>query len=206
MACMKKPHAAILLVLVAAALLGILYVMFTGPASPGSLQTPGDLQTASVTPAPLRTVTTAVTSERTHPATPAPATQAAPLPTATAAPTRTPEPVGFTLDPGTPVSCGLTCRETAATITNTGDATAHAVCVVLEVFNDNGERISINSAPSIERCLGDIEGKSSRSETIAINADCGFLGGKCVGHTLILKTRARSLEKTQEFPDSLMPV
>jgi len=104
------------------------------------------------------------------------------------------------------VNCGLTCRETTATIINTGDEVAHSVCVVLEVFNENGERIFINSAPSIERCIGDIEGGSSRRETITINADCGFLGSKCIGHTLILKTRATSPEKTQTFPDSLIVV
>jgi len=78
--------------------------------------------------------------------------------------------------------------------------------VVLEVFNENGERIFINSAPSIERCLGDIGGGESRSETITIHADCGFLAGKCIGHTLILKTRATSIERTQVFPDSYIVV
>jgi len=132
-----------------------------------------------------------------------PATTAA---TRTPLPTPTKKPVDFSLDPGTPVHCGLTCRETTATITNTGDEVAHSVCVILEVFNENGERIFINSAPTIERCLGDLEGGSSRSETILINADCGFLASKCIGHTLILKTRATSLEKTLSFPDSLMVV
>ncbi len=125
---------------------------------------------------------------------------------ATMGPSPRERPVAFILDSGTPVNCGLTCRETTATITNTGDEVAHSVCVVLEVFNENGERIFINSAPYIERCLGDIGGGESRGETIAINADCGFLAGKCIGHTLVLKARATSLEKTQVFPDSYIVV
>lgn len=121
-------------------------------------------------------------------------------------PTPTPRPVAFTLDSGAPSSCGLTCRETTATIANTGDETAHSVCVILEVYNDAGERIFINSGPSIERCIGDLPGGSLKSETIQINADCGFLATKCIGHTLILKTQVRSLEKTQVFPDIFMQV
>jgi hypothetical protein len=120
--------------------------------------------------------------------------------------TQTRKPVEFSLDAGIPVSCGLTCRETLATITNRGEEVAHSVCVYLEVFNENGELIYINSGPSLERCLGDIPGKSSRSETIRIDADCGFLEGKCIGHTLILKSHATSLEKIQSFPDTLMIV
>ncbi|HOT02780.1 MAG TPA: hypothetical protein PK069_01200 [Methanolinea sp.] len=139
---------------------------------------------------------------------PTPASTTLFTPSATTSPTPTPQkrPVMFTLDSGTPVDCGLTCRETSATITNTGDEVAHSVCVVLEVFNENGERIFINSAPSIERCLGDIGGGESRSETITINADCGFLASKCIGHTLILKAKATSHERTQVFPDSYIIV
>ncbi|MDH7509504.1 MAG: hypothetical protein QHH04_00475 [Methanolinea sp.] len=121
-------------------------------------------------------------------------------------PAPTPRPVAFTLESGAPAGCGLTCRETTATITNTGDETAHSVCVVLEVFNDAGERIFINGGPSVERCIGDLPGGSLRTETIQINADCGFLATRCIGHTLILKTRVRSLEKIQEFPDIVMQV
>jgi len=124
----------------------------------------------------------------------------------TVTPTPGPRPVAFTLDSGAPSVCGLTCRETTATIANTGDETAHSVCVVLEVFNDAGERIFINGAPSIERCIGDLPGGSLRMETIQINADCGFLATRCIGHTLILKTRVRSLEKSEEFPDIFMQV
>ncbi len=73
-------------------------------------------------------------------------------------------------------------------------------------FNENGEGIYINSEPSLERCLGDIPGGSSWSETIRIEADCGFLAGKCIGHTLFPKSHATSLEKIQLFPDTLMIV
>jgi len=151
----------------------------------------------TVLPTPRQLPLTAPTF--TGPTIPSPA----PITPSTASATR---PVAFILDSGTPVNCGLTCRETTATITNTGDEVAHSVCVVLEVFNENGERIFINSAPYIERCLGDIGGGESRGETIAINADCGFLAGKCIGHTLVLKARATSLEKTQVFPDSYIVV
>ncbi|OPX71147.1 MAG: hypothetical protein A4E36_00154 [Methanoregulaceae archaeon PtaB.Bin009] len=158
--------------------------------TPTPLQTPAEGATIMGTTIPTLSPTTRFTTS----ATPSPS----PIPQK--------RPVEFTLDSGTPVNCGLTCRETTATITNTGDEVAHSVCVVLEVFNENGEQIFINSAPSIERCLGDIGGGESRSETITINADCGFLASKCIGHTLILKARATSLERSQAFPDSYIVV
>lgn len=219
MACMKNPGTATLIIVLAIILIVGIFVVFQE--RPGDEEKIPDLideqNTVSATPTPSLTITTrptittgattmgismtsvtgtATTTERTLLPTTAP----------TPVPTQVRRPVEFTLDSGTPSSCGLTCRETTATITNTGDETAHSVCVILEVFNEVGERISINSAPSLERCLGDIEGGSSRSEIITINADCGFLAGKCVGHTLILKTRATSVEKSQTFPDSIMPV
>lgn len=160
------------------------------PITPALLQTappaPGIKGTISPPQAPTLTLTTSAT-----------------LDSVTIAAAR---PVAFTLDPGTPISCGLTCRETTATITNTGDGIAHSVCVILEVFNENGERIFINSGPLIEHCLGDIGGGESRIETIMINADCGFLAGKCIGHTLVMKARATSAERTQAFPDSFIRV
>ena len=158
--------------------------------TPTPLQTPAEGATIMGTTIPTLSPTTRFTTSATPSTSPIPQKR----------------PVEFTLDSGTPVNCGLTCRETTATITNTGDEVAHSVCVVLEVFNENGERIFINSAPSIERCLGDIGGGDSRSETITINADCGFLASKCIGHTLILKARATSLERSQVFPDSYIVV
>jgi len=159
-----------------------------GPGGPGTPQS-----TATPVPGP---------ETRTVPAPAGAVTTRAP----TLAPTPTQRPVAFTLDAGAPVSCGLTCRETTATITNTGDETAHSVCVVIELFNDANERIPINSGPSVERCIGDMAGGSSRTETVQVNADCGFLATRCVGHTLVLKTRVTSLEKTVQFPDTFISV
>ena len=179
--------------------------------SGGMLDSGGDAGSSAggqetVPPAPVQTTVAGTTIIRTTMPTPSPTALFALSSTTSPTPTPQKRPVMFTLFSGTPVNCGLTCRETSATITNTGDEVAHSVCVVLEVFNENGERIFINSAPSIERCLGDIGGGESRSETITIHADCGFLAGKCIGHTLILKTRATSIERTQVFPDSYIVV
>lgn len=119
---------------------------------------------------------------------------------------QTKKPVEFSLNPGTPTECGLTCRETTATISNIGDEVAHSVCVSLEVFNEDGERIYLNSGPSIQRCIGDLNGRASKTESIRIEADCGFLATKCIGHTLILKGKVTSDEKTQQFPDQIFSV
>ena len=116
------------------------------------------------------------------------------------------QPVDFALDPGTQTNCGLTCRETTATITNTGDSTAHNVCVVLTVSNSKGETIPLNNEVNIRRCIGDLVGGQSKSESITINADCGTFGTKCIGQTLILKCYATSNEKMVQFPDKVMPV
>ena len=109
--------------------------------------------------------------------------------------------VGFTVDPGTPENCGLTCRQTTATITNTGNTTAHNVCVELSVYNSRGERIFLNNRLTIQRCIGDLAGGQSKHEPITINADCGAFGTKCIGQTLILRCRVTSDEKTGQFPD-----
>jgi len=207
--CMTLPRTAAIGIFVVAILLviGAYILSQEPPASHENAPAVSDMQESdspemttqmTVTPGP----TTANVPDTTRTPITSPTTAA----TATPLPTQPRRPVEFSLVSGATVNCGLTCRETSATITNTGDETAHSVCVVLEVFNDNGERIFINSAPSVKRCLGDIEGGASKSETIIINADCGFLATKCVGHTLVLKTKATSLEKTQQFPDSLIPV
>ncbi len=191
--------------------LAVLIVIGVYALSVGMLGSGGDPLSSdggqeTIPPTPPQTTTTAPMIVGTTMPTPAPTTQFTASATASPPPTPQKRPVAFILDSGTPVNCGLTCRETTATITNTGDEIAHSVCVVLEVFNENGERIFVNSAPSIERCLGDIGGGESRSETITINADCGFLASKCIGHTLVLKARATSLERTQAFPDSYIVV
>lgn len=212
---MKKESTAVLIILVAIITIigSFFFLQETIPPGEENPELSGVQETATPTLTPIRTLTTraTVTMQETAPVTSAktdPQTSIPPTSPPTPNPTPTPakRPVEFTLDSGTPAQCGLTCRETTATITNTGDEVAHSVCVVLEVFNENGERIYVNSAPSIERCLGDIEGGSSKTETITIEADCGFLASKCIGHTLILRTRATSLEKTQMFPDSQIVV
>ncbi len=110
-------------------------------------------------------------------------------------------PVNFGLDPGTLISCGTTCRKTTATITNTGDETAHGVCVTLEIYNSNGEVISINGGASIQQCIGDLVGGQSRSDTVTINADCGFLYSKC-SRPFTMKAKATYDDgKTFPFPD-----
>jgi len=127
-------------------------------------------------------------------------------PVVTPSPAPASRPVSFTLQASPPVSCGLTCRETTATITNTGGETAHDVCVVLALRTDAGESIPVNSGPSFQRCIGDIPGGASRTETVQVTADCGLLASRCIGHTLILRTHVTSREATQEFPDTLISV
>jgi hypothetical protein len=116
------------------------------------------------------------------------------------------KPVDFVLDPGPQTDCGLTCRQLTPTITNTGDETAHTVCINLVVYNSNGDLIFLNGEPSIRQCVGDLAGNESRSEPIVINADCGFLASRCIGQTLILQTTATSDEQTVRFPDQMVAV
>lgn len=107
------------------------------------------------------------------------------------------KPVSFELNPGTPTECGTTCRQTAATLTNSGDETAHNVRVDLNIYNNIGE-----SVYSIQKSLGDIPGHTSKSETVTINADCGFLYSKCLSHKpLTLKSEVISDEGTFPFQD-----
>ncbi len=115
-------------------------------------------------------------------------------------------PVDFILQPGEQTSCGLTCRQLDATITNSGYETAHDVCITVAVHNSRNEVINLNGEASIRRCIGDIGGGQSRTEPITINADCGLFATKCIGQTLILQTRVTSVEKTIPFPDQLIAV
>jgi len=116
------------------------------------------------------------------------------------------EPVDFVLDPGPQTDCGLTCRQLTPAITNTGNQTAHNVCINLVIYNSYGELIFLNDAPSIVQCVGDLAENESRSEPIVINADCGFLASGCIGQTLILQTTATSDERTVRFPDQMVAV
>ena len=115
-------------------------------------------------------------------------------------------PVDFVLQPGDPTSCGLTCRQLDASITNTGYETAHNVCITVGLHNSRNEIIYLNGEPSINRCIGDISGGQEKSEPIMINADCGAFATKCIGETLTLQTLVTSVEKTVRFPDQLIVV
>jgi len=115
-------------------------------------------------------------------------------------------PVDFILQPGVPSSCGLTCRQLDASITNTGYETAHNVCITVDLHNSRNEIINLNGQPSINRCIGDIAGGQKKTESITINADCGAFATRCIGETLTLQTRVTSVEKTVRFPDQVIPV
>ncbi len=115
-------------------------------------------------------------------------------------------PVDFVLQPGDPASCGLTCRQLDASITNTGYETAHNVCITVGLHNSRNEIINLNGEPSINRCIGDIAGGQEKTEPITLNADCGLFATKCIGETLTLQTRVTSVEKTVQFPDQLIAV
>jgi hypothetical protein len=134
-------------------------------------------------------------------------TVATALPTTIATLPPTPDiPVAFLLETGEPASCGLTCRELDATITNTGYATAHDVCITLVIVNSYDEVILINGADSLTQCIGDLPGGASKTEHVVINADCGSWGSKCLGQTLTLQTWVSSEELDGSFPDRIMMV
>ena len=115
-------------------------------------------------------------------------------------------PVDFILQPGVPASCGLTCRQLDASITNTGYETAHNVCITVGLHNSRNEIIYLNGESSINRCIGDISGGQKKTESITIHADCGAFAAKCIGETLTLQTRGTSVEKTIRFPDQVIAV
>jgi hypothetical protein len=115
-------------------------------------------------------------------------------------------PVDFVLQSGTPSSCGLTCRQMDASITNTGYATAHTVCIEVSMHNSRNDVINLNGQSSMQQCVGDLTGGQSKTESITVNADCGVFATKCIGETLTLKTKITSVEKTVEFPDQLIAV
>ncbi len=116
------------------------------------------------------------------------------------------KPVDFVIDAGPQENCGLTCRQLTPTITNTGNETAHNVCVSLVMSNSGGDLISLNGEPSFRKCIGNIARGESKSEPIVINADCGFLASKCLRQTLILKTKVTCDETLVQFPDQIIAV
>jgi hypothetical protein len=125
----------------------------------------------------------------------------------TISPQKTPAlPVDFFLQPGDPTSCGLTCRQLDASITNTGYETAHNVCITVDLHNSRNDIIYLNGEPSVNYCVGDIPGGQKKTGSITINADCGAFATKCIGETLILQTRVTSTEKTVRFPDQVIAV
>jgi Na+-transporting methylmalonyl-CoA/oxaloacetate decarboxylase gamma subunit len=109
--------------------------------------------------------------------------------------------IEFVLDPGIPTSCGLTCRETTATITNEGNKTAHNVCVWFSISNENGDNIPLNGVPSVYTCIGNLTTGIPVSEPMTLEADCGLLALNCIGQDLILSAKITSDEKTVTFPD-----
>jgi hypothetical protein len=115
-------------------------------------------------------------------------------------------PVDFVLQSGEPSNCGLTCRQLDATITNTGFAIAHNVCITVALHNSRNEVINLNGDPFIKRCIGDISGGESKTESISVNADCGAFATRCIGETLTLQTQVSSDEKTTRLPDQLIAV
>ena len=115
-------------------------------------------------------------------------------------------PVDFLLQSGDPGSCGPTCRQLDASITNTGYETAHNVCITVGLHKSRNEIIFLNGESSINRCIGDISGGQKKTESITINADCGAFATKCIGETLTLQTRITSVEKTIRFPDQVIAV
>jgi hypothetical protein len=116
------------------------------------------------------------------------------------------KPVDFVIDTGAQEKCGLTCRHLTPSITNTGTKTAHNVCISIRLSNTGGDIIFLNGEPTIRKCIGNIASGESKSESIVINADCGFLASKCVKQTLILKTKATCDETTVQFPDQIIAV
>ena len=115
-------------------------------------------------------------------------------------------PVDFVLQSQTPSSCGLTCRQMDASITNTGYATAHTVCIEVSMHNSRNDIINLNGQSSMQQCVGDLTGGQSKTESITVNADCGAFATKCIGETLTLQTKITSVEKTVQFPDQLIAV
>ncbi len=116
------------------------------------------------------------------------------------------KPVDFVIQPGDQEKCGLTCRRLTPSVTNTGNETAHNVCISITLYNSDGELIFLNGESSIKKCIGTIASGESKSEPVVIDADCGFLASKCLQKTLILKTRATSDEATVQFPDRTIAV
>ncbi|MDD1695701.1 MAG: hypothetical protein LUQ54_02275 [Methanoregula sp.] len=114
--------------------------------------------------------------------------------------------VDFTIQSGVLSSCGLTCRQMDATLTNSGYSTAHNVCIMVSMHNSRNEIISLNGNSVLKRCVGDLAGGRTVTEAVAINADCGPFASRCLGETLTLQTQVQSDEKVVRFPDQVISV
>jgi hypothetical protein len=167
-------------------------VLFQSPAGSG----------ATLSPASSATTSPAVVENSLGPAVPQPVRETDMLP-ADNSPVK---PVDFVIDAGSQEKCGLTCRQLTPSITNTGNMTAHNVCISLVLSNSGGDLIPLNGAPTFRKCIGNIASGESKSEPIVIDADCGFLASKCIRQTLILKTKATCDETTVQFPDQIIAV
>jgi hypothetical protein len=187
-------------IVAAVVIIAVIAILFSqspsdaGPKELPAIQTTPPQKTAvspSVTPKLLKTIrqTNTLTIVQT------PTTQATPA-----------VPVDFALQSGTPSSCGLTCRQMDASITNTGYALAHSVCIEVSMHNSRNDIINLNGQASLQQCVGDLLGGHSKTESITVNADCGAFATKCIGETLTLQTRITSVEKTVQFPDQLIAV
>lgn len=108
--------------------------------------------------------------------------------------------VYFEIDPGTPTSCGITCRKILASLTNTGEVDAHNVKVNFDIYNSAGD-----SVYSTQEQLGDIASGQSKSKTITMHINCGSaltLYSKCRKHMpLTLRVKILFDEGIQIFPD-----
>jgi hypothetical protein len=116
------------------------------------------------------------------------------------------QPADFSLGIGEMTSCGLTCRQLTATITNTGGVPVHNVCITLRMVNSAGEVIRLNGDETLRHCIGDLGAGRMREETVTIDADCGMLALGCLRQTLTLETHVVSDEKDVRFPDKLITV
>jgi hypothetical protein len=122
------------------------------------------------------------------------------------APESTKKPVDFILESGDLVSCGLTCRQLTATITNTGGVRAHNVCISLRMHNSRGDLIGLNGNETLWQCIGDLDAGQKKSEPVTINADCGAFASLCIRETLTLEIGGTSDEATIRFPDQQIVV
>lgn len=108
--------------------------------------------------------------------------------------------VYFKINTGTPVSCGMTCRQIMTVLTNVGNENAHNVKVDFYIYNNIGEVVH-----STQEQLGDIPSGQSISRTVTMNLDCGSvlsLYSKCRKHMpLVLKLTVIFDEGIQAFPD-----